>query len=169
MKKKLLAILLTSTLTILMLPMGINAEWRSDSDGYWYAEGNSWALGWKQIDDNWYYFDKNGYVVKNMVVDGYILGIDGAWVENKQNDISMLKSGKTIIKDYKITIFYEKATGKIVKCVDGVKSYSILDASAKQDELEKKYGIIVIGKDVEVQYGYENYKVINGQIVYTKK
>lgn len=31
----------------------------------WYAEGDSWATGWRNIDNKWYYFDLNtGYTVK---------------------------------------------------------------------------------------------------------
>lgn len=149
-------------------PILANAEWRSDSHGWWYAEGSSWAVGWKQIGDNWYYFDKDGYMLSNVIINGYILGIDGAWVENDPNINSTFPTNKTNIKDYKITVFYEKATGKIVKCVDGTKSYSELDSSAKQEELQKIYGIVVIDKDVEVQYGFDNFKVVDGKVVLKK-
>lgn len=92
-------------------------------------------------------------------------GIDGAWVENDPNINATFPTNKTNIKDYKITVFYEKSTGKIIKCVDDTKSYSELDSSANQEELQKVYGIVVIDKDVEVQYGFDNFKVVDGKVV----
>ncbi|SFC14584.1 hypothetical protein [Clostridium uliginosum] len=172
MKKLRLTKVIASSLIVASVlalnPIGVNAEWRSDSKGWWYEEGSSWAVGWKQIGDNWYYFDSHGYMAKNIIINGYILGIDGAWVENDPNVNATFPKNKINIKDYKITVFYVKETGEICKCVDGVKTYSVLDASANQEELKKVYGIIVMGKDVEIQYGYKNFKVVNGKVIYKK-
>jgi len=83
--KKLIALAIIS-MTLCTLPItGASAEWRQDSsnNGWWYAEGNSWVTGWKQIDGNWYYFNKNGYMVRNTTLTGgYRLGADGVWIEN---------------------------------------------------------------------------------------
>ena len=36
------------------------------------------CIKWKKIDEKWYYFDENGYMLSNQYVDGYWLGEDGA-------------------------------------------------------------------------------------------
>lgn len=80
-----------------------NAEWRKDNQGWWYSKGNSWIIGWKQIDSKWYYFGQDGYMktgwlqdrdskwyyLKNdgsmahdTIVDGYKIGSDGAWISS---------------------------------------------------------------------------------------
>lgn len=73
-------------ITMCALPtVKANAEWRQDTsnNGWWYAEGETWVVGWKQIDGKWYYFNRNGYMVKNTTLSGgYRLGEDGVWIEN---------------------------------------------------------------------------------------
>ena len=32
--------------------IGASTEWKKDATGWWYTEGNSWAIGWKNIDGN---------------------------------------------------------------------------------------------------------------------
>ena len=61
MIKKLVSglVIMASVLTI--FPVGASAEWRKDSKGWWNTEGNSYSIGWKQIDGSWYYFDNNGF------------------------------------------------------------------------------------------------------------
>lgn len=59
-----------------------SAEWKTDSKGWWYADGSSWSVGWKQIDSKWYYFNSDGYMAHNTTVDGYKLGLDGAWMQD---------------------------------------------------------------------------------------
>ena len=67
--KKLIAIVTVVT-AILGLPLGTNAEWKKDSNGWWNTEGNSWSIGWRQIDNNWYYFDSKGYMKTGWINDG---------------------------------------------------------------------------------------------------
>ena len=86
-KKKILRRLMLSSFTVLSILFANNsmasAEWRASSVTYsdgsissvpWYAEGNSWATGWRYIDNYWYYFDpQTGYSVSGW---NYI---DGNW------------------------------------------------------------------------------------------
>lgn len=88
--------------TIMLIPTMANAEWKQDSVGWWYTEGNSYIQnGWKLINNNWYYFDNNGYMktgwiqdtngkwyylssqgnmLSNTITpDGYTLNTDGSW------------------------------------------------------------------------------------------
>jgi len=71
---------------VMLNPIGANAEWKQDSNGWWNTEGSSYSIGWKEIDGNWYYFWGNGYMAHDTTVDGYKLGSDGAWIQGIEND-----------------------------------------------------------------------------------
>ena len=85
---------------------GANAEWRASGSNWWYSEGSSYAVGWKQIDGQWYYFDSNGYMVTGWMCDdngnwyyfysngmmahdcnigGYYLNSNGVWTSSSSN------------------------------------------------------------------------------------
>lgn len=63
--------------------------WYKDTDGNWYylCDGSQYGAlgvmttGWQFIDGKWYYFNNNGAMASNAVVEGYILGSDGAWIQ----------------------------------------------------------------------------------------
>ncbi|MDR3593933.1 Ig-like domain-containing protein [Clostridium sp.] len=67
----------------------LTTGWYKDTDGNWYylCDGSDYGAlgvmetGWKYINSNWYYFNDNGAMASNTVVDGYTLGSDGALVE----------------------------------------------------------------------------------------
>ncbi|OOM76758.1 hypothetical protein [Clostridium sp. BL-8] len=84
MKKSKLTKVIATPLIIVSLivlnPIGASAEWRQNSTGWWYAEGDSYATGWRLIDGKYYYFSDNGYMLHDTYIDGYKLGSDGAWV-----------------------------------------------------------------------------------------
>ncbi|WP_297426102.1 choline-binding protein [Clostridium sp.] len=104
--KKLSVGLLASMIVVVSAPIGANAEWKQNSVGWWYAQGNSyltgWQLigskwyyfdlsgymktGWQAINGSWYYFDNNGSMVENGVIDGYFLGADGKLIS--QSDVN---------------------------------------------------------------------------------
>lgn len=81
---------LMAALTLVMLtPVGANAEWKSNSQGWWYQSGNSYyANGWYQVGgSNWYYFNQSGYMVSNQWIQSggqwYYLQSDGSMATNK--------------------------------------------------------------------------------------
>lgn len=98
---------------------GASAEWKQDSNGWWNTEGNAWSVGWKEIDEKWYYFDINGYMktgwiqdgdkwyyldgngamVKNTTINGYKLDSYGVWIQSSQNSLSNVDSGTKKISD----------------------------------------------------------------------
>ena len=84
MKSKLLKKFITLTIigaTLLTtLPIGASAEWRSNNVGWSYSQGTSYSIGWKLIDNSWYYFDSNGYMAHNTIVDGYYIESNGTAV-----------------------------------------------------------------------------------------
>jgi hypothetical protein len=64
-------------------PIGVSAEWRKDSTGWWYTEGNLYATRWDLIDGKWYYFYPSGYMAHDTTINGYKLGFDGALVPDR--------------------------------------------------------------------------------------
>lgn len=65
MKIKLTKIIISGLViasALALKPIGASAEWRKDSNGWWYAEGSSWARGERQIDGHSYYFGSDGYL-----------------------------------------------------------------------------------------------------------
>ena len=60
--KKVITIVAIAISIITLNPSGVSAAWKQEDIGSRYIEGNSYVTGWKNIDNNWYYFDKNGYM-----------------------------------------------------------------------------------------------------------
>lgn len=79
---KLIPSVLVIFLALMLVPTGANAEWKQDYNGWWYAEGNSYAKDWRIIDGYWYYFYQNGYMAKDITIDGYYLNSNGAWTNS---------------------------------------------------------------------------------------
>lgn len=145
MKNKFLKGIITLTITglsILLLPIGVNAEWKQNSTGRWYVEGNSYATGWRLIDGNWYYFYSNGYMASNTTIDDYYLNYNGAWIPNASLDSKKEKvlffinrgyekNNKKYIEGYFDKFVtnldeardYEKRTGQSVICHDETGDY----------------------------------------------
>lgn len=69
-KKILVGVLTTLSILSTSAPVIAHAEWNSNSNGWWYNQGSSWATGWNEIDGQWYYFDTNGYMKKGWLKDG---------------------------------------------------------------------------------------------------
>jgi len=104
MKKLKLTKLIASSLIVASVlalnPVGVSAEWKQDNEGWWYTEDGFLTTGWRKIDGNWYYFYSNGYMAKNTVIDGYVLGNDGAWTSETATET---KSGSTSTGYYQST------------------------------------------------------------------
>lgn len=67
--KKVIALAVAALTITALSPVGASAEWKQDSQGWWNTEGNSYSVGWRSIDNNWYYFDSNGYMKTGWVAD----------------------------------------------------------------------------------------------------
>ena len=53
------------------------------------------SVGWKQIDNAWYYFNTKGYLLQNQITpDNYVVGADGAWIENPTQEQRTLAENK---------------------------------------------------------------------------
>lgn len=57
--------------------------WTKFGTAYWHYmdSNNNFIVGWKQLDGKWYYFDKDGRMVTNTIIDGYKIGSDGVWIQ----------------------------------------------------------------------------------------
>ena len=125
--KKIITMGLIAASLIAVSPIKANAEWRHDSTGYWYTDGNSYVKdSWKQIDGKWYHFDWQGYMetgwysdMSKIPYDWYFLDDDGSMVTGTK-DINGVQnrfdnSGKWIsYTDEEIDKILLNKTGKAV-------------------------------------------------------
>lgn len=92
MKVRLISSILLTTTLITTLPIGVLADehksyWLEVGSNKWmYKEGDSFATGWRQLGNKWYYFNSDGYMAHDTTIDGYILGSDGAWENSIPNN-----------------------------------------------------------------------------------
>ncbi|WP_315069067.1 hypothetical protein [uncultured Clostridium sp.] len=95
---KLSAGLLLFAIILVVAPTGASAAWKQNNVGWWYTEGNSYALGWKNIDGTWYYFNSNGYMQTGVdYINGnyYYFYNTGAMAHDVAfNDINIGSDGK---------------------------------------------------------------------------
>jgi hypothetical protein len=91
--RKLMAITIATTTILGVSSIGANAEWKQDSNGWWNTEGNSYSTGWKQIDGKWYYFNSNGYMAHDTIVDGYKIDNNGVWIQNNTTNSNDTNNG----------------------------------------------------------------------------
>ncbi|BBK76725.1 DUF4362 domain-containing protein [Clostridium butyricum] len=137
---KIIIILSLVELSLISNPISANAEWKKDDKGWWNSEGNSWSIGWQYIENNWYYFDSNGYMrtgwiedgdnwyyllengamAKDSTIDGYVLDSNGAWDRMlSNNSISNSDNFKE----------YEKIASDYIK----IKGYNIINSKGQVD------------------------------------
>ena len=94
MKFKLIASCLTIMSLLVLTPTKVNAEWKKDNAGWWYTEGNSYAIGWRNINNKWYYFNSNGYMVNDTVINGKYINSSGEWINNNINDNNIISKAE---------------------------------------------------------------------------
>ncbi|MCR5213705.1 MAG: glycosyl hydrolase 53 family protein [Eubacterium sp.] len=58
-------------------------EWKYNDYGWWFEDESGWypSNEWVRINGKWYFFYSSGYMAHDLMIDGYYLGPDGAWVE----------------------------------------------------------------------------------------
>jgi hypothetical protein len=142
MKKLKLTKVIASTLLVASIlalnPIGASAEWKQDSNGWWYSEGSGWAtgprrigkhnyyfdangymaIGWRKIDGRWMYFDTDGCQKIGWILYGskwYCTDPSGYMITNKAVDGWYLNNDGVGTKCIDIGVFkIDKATGTIV-------------------------------------------------------
>lgn len=90
--KRLLASLMMALSLLAITPVAAHAEWKSDSTGWWYTNGNTWDTGWNYIDGNWYYFYSDGYMAHDEWIGNYYLGSSGAWTTGSSYSTSSVST-----------------------------------------------------------------------------
>lgn len=101
--RKLLALAIVTTTILGTSAIGVNAEWKNNSDSTWSnTEVTNDYVGWKQVDSQWYYFksgimqtgwvqdgsnwyylSSKGNMLSNTTTpDGFNVGNNGAWIQN---------------------------------------------------------------------------------------
>lgn len=79
-KKQLVTLGLVLMLASSMSMTAFAGEWKQDTTGWWYEQDGGYATGWQWINGKCYFFDGDGYMAKDTVIDGYSLNADGQWV-----------------------------------------------------------------------------------------
>ena len=92
MRKKTAILALSAGLSVLTTIPALASGWQKNETGWWYgtnADNSTWySNGWQWIDGNGdgiaecYYFDANGYMAENTVIDGSSVDGNGAWTVN---------------------------------------------------------------------------------------
>lgn len=88
MIKKTIAVLGILVSVLGFTSTGANAAWKRDINGWWYTEGSSWSIGWRFINNAWYYFDDSGYMETGWLQDNgkwYYLNSSGEMVTGTQS------------------------------------------------------------------------------------
>lgn len=162
--KKAMTLGIIATSLLVVNPVGASAEWKQDSTGWWYTEGDSYAKGWRSFNGNWYYFDLQGYMKTGWFAEfKYNTGGNYEMIDQTYyylNGDGILDSSKTaktlpdeIKKAYDIVANFEKDysnelhfDGTINKKIDSYKqlgfsydgaySFEVGDAEATYDQID---------------------------------
>ena len=62
--------------------------WQKEQGNWRFYKNNQPVLDWKQIDNKWYYFNKEGVMISNIIIDDYLIQDNGALAENTWVKIS---------------------------------------------------------------------------------
>lgn len=154
-------------------PIGASAAWKKDFNGWWNTEGNSWSVGWRQINSKWYYFGQDGYMrtgwikdggkwyylnedgsmAYDVTINGYKLGSNGDWIQSTENSAKALTEDKNLITN---NIFINKLIKNLKIKFDNV---NIKNHKAKSDFLSAQNGEkIDIGDEKIYLYIYKTDK-----------
>ena len=63
-------------------------SWQKEQGSWRFYENNQPVLDWKQIDNKWYYFNKEGVMISNIIIDDYLIQDNGALAKNTWVKIS---------------------------------------------------------------------------------
>ena len=116
---KIIASSLVAVSILALNPIGASAEWKQDSNGWWYSQGgSSYATNWTKINEQWYYFYSDGYMAHDTKIDGYYLNSAGAWTTSIPAATTSYTDGNNsgstasaVSNNQSQTVYSEPATG----------------------------------------------------------
>lgn len=145
--QKIAASVVTLMTLLAITPMEAHAEWKLDSKGWWYTEGNTWATGWKYINEKWYYFYSDGYMAHDTTIDGFYVNSSGAWITDLGQYVSNNNSQASTVnnvKDARIKLTFNNEE-VIIKLYDNPTSRDFLTLLPLTTTLEDFAGAEKIG------------------------
>lgn len=147
--QKIAASVVTLMTLLVITPTEAHAEWKLDSKGWWYTEGNTWVTGWKDINENWYYFYSDGYMAHDTTIDEYYVNSSGAWTTNlgqyvSNNNNNNQASTVNNVKDTRIKLTFNNEE-VIIKLYDNPTSRDFLTLLPLTTTLEDFAGAEKIG------------------------
>ena len=114
-----------------------NGQWEKDDHGCWsYTDGLGWSAKntWQKIDGKYYFFDKDGIMVKNTYHKGYYLTGSGAW-DGKKPAVGWAEDSK----GWKYNLTGGGSLTNTWMKIDGKWYYFKADGYAAQNEFVKGY------------------------------
>lgn len=144
--KKLTAGIITMAAIFAVNPIVAHAEWRQDPTGWWYADGDSWYTGWKQVDGKWYYFMNDGYMAHNCYISSkYHLNSSGVWDSTIQGFTIQRPSNWT-----KMTSSDDKTYYKIDDAGTGMnETIANLQGKSEKDSMDEAANMLKSRSDVQ--------------------
>ena len=161
--KKLIALTLIGAGIFSISPSSVHAEWRRDSTGWWYTEGNSWATGWREIGGAWYYFYSNGYMAHDTTIGGYYVNSSGVYEPGRSKGSSnAIQSGVyrvgVDIPEGEYLVLSGEYYGYFECCSDLSNSISSIIYNEAMSENESAYITLYSGEYLKLE-GSVMYKV----------
>lgn len=158
--------------------LSAKAEWKQDKTGWWYQSGNTYLKNtWKQIDGKWYYFDYDGYMLTNNIIDGkYYVNAKGEMTTppiEVQKYMEVLKDVNLLKSKYNFNIYSKNTSGYSGGKVLDINGDGILEvmcenstchANQKTSILQYKNGEVKLMAEVR----YHAYKIPNKNIIITE-
>jgi len=150
-KLKVIASILIVISLMSLNPIGVSAEWRKDYTGWWYTEGNSYATGWRNLNGSWYYFNSDGYMAHDTIIDGYYLNSSGAWFQVSSGNTSDVTTTNSQNGNTQIVTFADKNLEQVVRNVINKPTGTLY-----KSDVEKITELVIMSKGISNLSGIEN-------------
>lgn len=170
--KKLLVLLMVTTIAMSSTILSFAGEWKSDDKGWKYQndDGSYIKSSWKEINEKWYFFNDAEYMLSSTTTpDGYTVNESGEWVQSFEDKYTFDLSGKWV-NENKIPegeyVYYpgEQTTNTIIEgsssrisnfnyirlYKDDIVNSGIYVPVSKAGQLDiTKEGVFLVGRDIK--------------------
>ena len=159
MKQLKLRKIITSTLVVasifVLTPIGVSAEWKQDSNGWWYSEDSDWAIGERKINGHNYYFFPTGYMATGWTkVNGNLkyYDINGyektGWLQSNGKMYYISPLTRSILKNEYIDGWYLDNDGVASKCIN-IENFEIDKATGTIVSYNGNDTSLVVPKEID--------------------